>query len=135
MPVERFSETPWILPPRFPLQDAHRGVCRATTEPFEPPEQSQRELCNCGYARGRCDRFPEESADAVRFSILSENDAILRVIYVIERDFAPETHGLLEYSLTEARFMGAVPEPLTSQAGAFLASHFRRASPPVMRCS
>src|SRR5258708_1246936 len=104
MPVEHLNQDLWILPPRLPLNDAHRGVCRATSDPFKPAERSQRELCNCGYARGRCERFPADTAiDAVRFSITAERDGIVQLVYIMERDYAPAEHGLLEYSIAESR--------------------------------
>jgi hypothetical protein len=86
----------WIHAPRLPLIDPYRGVCRSG-EAFEPAEEIQREMCNCGYARGRCDRFLADSADAVRFSVVAENSSALRVLYVFEKDCAPLSHGVWEY--------------------------------------
>ena len=126
MPVDRLGDELWILPPRLPLNDAHRGVCRAASEPFEPPERSQRELCNCGYARGLCERFPESAVDAVRFSIASENEGIVQVVYVMEREHSPEAHGVLEYSVVESNWRGEVGEILAAQARAFLARYLER---------
>jgi hypothetical protein len=68
----------------------------------EPEETEQREICNTGYARGRCDRFPTDAeADAVRFS--SNRDGTL--VYILEKDHAPVRHGrvndLLERHLLE----------------------------------
>jgi len=127
MPADRLADDLWILPPRLPLNDAHRGVCRAAPEPYEPPERSQRELCNCGYARGRCERFPAaHPADAVRFSIAAEREGIVRLVYVMERDYSPASHGVLEYSIAEARVRGEISDLLAAQAQAFLASYLRR---------
>lgn len=127
MPVERDDQDLWILPPRLPLSDPWRGVCRAQAEPYDPPERAQRELCNCGYARGRCEHFPADTAaDAVRFSITTEQDGIVRLVYVVERDYSPAEHGLLEYSIAESRLDGQVSEVLAAQARAFLASYLRR---------
>ena len=129
MPVEHLNQDLWILPPRLPLNNAHRGICCAHGEPFEPPERSQRELCNCGYARGRCERFPGDTlADAVRFSITGEHDGVVQLIYVMERDYAPVEHGLLEYLIAESRLTNDVSEVLAAQARAFLAS-YRRSLP------
>jgi len=128
MPVERLDQDLWILPPRLPLSDAFRGVCHAHSEPFDPPERSLRELCNCGYARGRCERFPADTAaDAVRFSITGEQDGIVRLVYIVEHDYAPAEHGVLEYSIPESQLNGQVSDVLAAQARAFLASHLRRA--------
>jgi len=80
----------WLHAPRLTLIDEYRGICQAS-EPFEPNESAQREICNCGYARGRCERFPSESADAVRFSMAPDN----RIIYILERDHMPGAHGVV----------------------------------------
>jgi hypothetical protein len=73
------------------LGGAWSGFCAALAGgSFEPPESVQRELCNCGYARGKCAYFPEgDSADAVRFA--SQGD---RFIYILEKDHAPVAFGL-----------------------------------------
>jgi hypothetical protein len=71
-----------------------------------------RDLCNTGYARGRCDRFPAGAfADAVRFSRTADG----RLIYILEKDHAPVEHGEMD-AARDPR------EPLASQARAFLAS-------------
>jgi hypothetical protein len=129
MPSERLANEPWTLAPRLPLGDAYAGACHAHPAAiFEPPEARQRELCNCGYARGRCDRFPGDSAaDAVRFSITNDQDGRVRLVYVVEKEHAPAGHGTLEYILTEARLEGANTSDLLSrQALAFLESYLRR---------
>lgn len=89
------------------------GECHAAgsvaTVPLEP---LQRELCNSGYARGLCSRFPSAAAaDAVRFSPLPEG----RLLYILEKDHAPLEHGEID-AATDPR------EPLATQARAFLAS-------------
>jgi hypothetical protein len=109
-PVQRLSAGGWDPAPRLPLLEAWGGVCTAAFD-WTPPEAVQREVCNCGYARGRCDRFPVgQAADAVRFSVLGE-----RLIYVLERDHAPVEHGEID-PITDSR------EPLATQARAFLES-------------
>jgi hypothetical protein len=96
----------------LPLGDAWAGTCTAGCT-REPAESIQREICNSGYARGRCDHFPEkETADAVRFSISAGG----RLIYILEKDHAPIEHGEIDI-LTEPR------EPLASLARAFWESH------------
>jgi len=72
----------------LPLIDAWQGLC--TLGGSVPEETEQREVCNTGYARGRCSRFPENAeADAVRFSAGSDN----RIIWVLEKDHAPLRFG------------------------------------------
>lgn len=109
-PVRRLDPGGWDPAPRLPLVDAWSGVCTAAYD-WTPPEAIQRDVCNCGYARGRCDRFPSgEAPDALRFSLLSE-----RLIYVLEKDHAPVEHGEIN-PVTDPR------EPLASQARAFMES-------------
>jgi hypothetical protein len=48
-----------------------------------------RDLCNCGYARGRCTYFPEDGdADAVRFAAATPG-----IIFILEKDHAPLAFG------------------------------------------
>ncbi len=118
--------------PRLPLGDSYRGICKATPEGFEPPEPVQREVCNCGYARGRCERFPGASgADAVRFSVTGDRDGQIRLVYIFEKNHSPLDYGLLDYSLDETQRLPEVAAELpalllTLQARAFLQSYLRR---------
>jgi hypothetical protein len=136
MPVSRLDQSGWIHAPRLPLGDPFRGICHARPEqPFEPPESSLHELCNCGYARFRCDHFPPESvADAVRFSVASEDLTAVRLVYVMEKSHAPAQHGILEYAIGEARFVnGEAGSILNGQALAFIGSYFsRRLGPEII---
>ncbi len=129
MPSRRLEITGWVRPPRFPLGDPFGGACHAhPADIIEPPEAHQRELCNCGYARGRCDRFPGDgAADAVRFSITDETPAKVALVYVVEKDHAPAEHGTLEYAIDDARLEGPpISNVLMQQARAFLESYQRR---------
>jgi hypothetical protein len=128
LPVTRLDQNGWIHAPRLPLGDPYRGVCQSRPdEPFEPPE-SAHDLCNCGYARGRCDRFPAGTeSDAVRFSITSVEADLVRLTYVLEREHAPVDYGTLKYAIRESRLVDAPARPiLEKQAKAFLESHFDR---------
>jgi hypothetical protein len=129
VPSRRLEVSGWIRPPRFPLGDAFGGTCHARpTEVLEPPEPHQRELCNCGYAQGRCDRFPGgDSPDAVRLSVTEDTPARLSLVYVIEKDHVPVEHGTLEYAVADARLDGPViSDILAQQAQAFLESYLSR---------
>lgn len=125
MPVEFVAQEGWLHAPRLPLGGLYRGVCYARTEPFVPSESSRDDLCNCGYARGRCDRFPDGAADAVRFSALSDTGGRLRLIYIIEKNHAPAESGTLEYSLAEARLEVDPSRLLAVQGQAFVQSYLR----------
>jgi hypothetical protein len=117
------------------LGDQFGGACHAhPADIVEPPETHQRELCNCGYARTRCDRFPGGSAaDAVRFSVTDDTPTRLLVVYVLEKDHAPVEFGTLEYNVADAHLeeprniVGPrISEVLARQARAFLESYLRR---------
>jgi hypothetical protein len=127
-PSRRLEIAGWVRPPRFPLGGTFGGACHASpADVIEPPEAQQRELCNCGYARGRCDRFPGEgAADAVRFSVTEDTAKRLRVIYVIEKDHAPDRFGTLEYSIDDGRLDGPIGDILAQQVRAFLESYLGR---------
>jgi hypothetical protein len=113
----------------LPLGDAWTGVCHAVPgSPCQPDPASTRPLCNLGYARGRCDRFPSHSGpDAVRFTIQGDTGLSLHVYYVLERDHHPFAHGPLEYLLDTASFSHSpATESLDRQARAYIASYLRR---------
>ena len=129
MPSRRLEIAGWVRPPRFPLGDSFGGACHShPADIIEPPEAHQRELCNCGYARTRCDRFPGGSApDAVRFSVTDDTPNRLLVVYVIEKDHAPVEHGRLEYVIADARLDAPhISDVLVQQARAFLESYLSR---------
>jgi hypothetical protein len=115
----------------LPLGDSWAGSCRAVPDlPWQPEEAVLRPLCNLGYARGNCARFPShDGPDAFRFTISGDDGATVRIYYVVERDHHPFSHGPLEYSRTQGAFV-AMPadEMLTRQAAAYVESYFRRKS-------
>jgi hypothetical protein len=129
VPSRRLEIAGWVRPPRFPLGDPFGGACHAQpAEIVEPPEARQRELCNCGYARGRCDRFPGGSAaDAVRFSVTDDSPSRLLLVYVVEKDHAPAEFGTLQYAIDDARLEAPdISDILVQQARAFLESYLSR---------
>ncbi len=129
VPSRRLEVSGWVRPPRFPLGDPFGGACHARPgDILEPPEALQRELCNCGYARGRCERFPGGSApDAVRFSVTDDSPSRLLVVYVVEKDHAPAGHGTIEYAVDDARLEGpSITDILVQQVRAFLESYLSR---------
>ena len=129
MPVTRLDQNGWIHAPRLPLGDPCAGVCHARPEElFEPPEPSVQDLCNCGYAEGRCERFPATSAaDAVRFSVVSADADTVRLVYILERRHEPVEHGTLTYAIRQAGFVDTPPTAiLGAQARAFVTSHLDR---------
>jgi hypothetical protein len=91
----------------LPLGDAWEGVCRAMPDaPWDPDETTLLGMCNLGYARGACARFPaDDGPDAVRFSVVRDDGASLSLYYVLERDHHPLLHGPLEFSRVNASFV------------------------------
>ena len=111
-PARRLDGGGWDPAPRLPLGDAWAGECTAGCAE-QPAESTQREVCNCGYARGRCAHFPAAvEADAVRFSMGADG----RLIYIFEKDHAPLEYGEID-AATDPR------EPLASLARAFKESY------------
>lgn len=113
--------------PRWPLGAAYAGTCQACPEDiFEPPPQRQETLCNQGYARGICERFPPSAPfDAVRFSVLEVTAESSRFVWIMERDHAPAQFSAFEYDASLKR--PAAPELLgivDRQAEVFVLSHF-----------
>ena len=113
----------------LPLGDLWAGTCRALPgEGCEPEEAAVRPLCNLGYARGQCSRFPADSpdADAVRFTVRRDDGRSLHLYYVLERDHHPFGHGPLQYSMASAAFSQPLSALLLRQAEAYVASYLRR---------
>ena len=78
-PVARFETSSWVVPPRLPLGDPYSGECRAADTAFQPDETRLRQICNLGYGRSRCDRFPERAlTDAVRFHVAHDAGELIR---------------------------------------------------------
>jgi len=113
----------------LPLGASWAGTCRALPDhSCQPDEGVVRSLCNLGYARGVCARFPAgEGPDAVRFTISADDGECLRIFYVIERDHLPFSHGPMAYSLSRGAFDQPAPgEIISRQAQAYVASYLRR---------
>ena len=118
----------------LPLGDRWIGSCRAGAGPAAEPDTALLDsVCNFGYARGRCPRFPAEDPgpDAVRFAITKVGTPSLELLYVVEREHYPFAHGSLSYSLAAGRLLqdkeGAPPpEMVARQAAAYVKSYLRR---------
>ncbi len=113
----------------LPLGDFWAGHCRAAGNETAPPDPTcLRSLCNFGYARGNCPRFPDSAGpDAARFTIVADDESGVRIYYVLERDHLPFSHGPLDYSRSAREFRTAPPdEMLQRQAQAYVECYFRR---------
>src|SRR5262245_23863030 len=97
-PAERRTDSMAPRDVMLPLVDLWTGTCHAfADQPWQPDESRLRRLCNLGYARGVCDRFPSESpSDTVRFTISNDAGAAVHLYFVIERDHHPVAHGAIE---------------------------------------
>src|SRR5690242_18459010 len=112
----------------LPLGGLWAGMCEARPdESCRPEETAVRPLCNLGYARGQCSRFPAEDPgpDAVRFTIRRDEGRLVQLSYVLERNHHPFAHGSLEYSrdsegFTESPHSGGTAL-LSRQAEAYIA--------------
>ena len=92
-PVAIMAPARWTNPPRLSLLDAFDGVCEAGTDAGAPDDETLKECCNTGYARGRCERFPADAPwDAVRFTATGAGG----FRYVFEKDYAPAESGSVE---------------------------------------
>jgi hypothetical protein len=127
-PLERVPVATGKRMPPMPLGDSWSGVCRAAPAGDRPPDpHTVQQLCNFGYARGKCPHVPVDSPDAVRFGISHDRDGIVRIYWVVEKDHLPFAHGPLDYSRAEAGFPTAHPDSCVSQqAQAFVSSYLRR---------
>ena len=127
MPCPYFRPERRLGPPRsfVPLGDLWAGECAAEAAAVKPEGEALTSLCNLGYARGRCARFPENGgADAVRFALCGDRDGVLSLRFAVERDYLPLAHGTLVFSGGKV-----TPEPaplLRSQAEAYLESYLHR---------
>jgi len=111
----------------LPLGDSFLGVCLADPRQPVDPEESRLGLCNLGYARGECPRFPAEAADAVRFALSRDNQQSLQIYYVLERGHHPVEHGELTFLTGEQVLSPPILNPvLDRQAAAYAASYLRR---------
>ena len=96
-PLERIADPATARPPG-PLGDSWSGLCQAAPGGWTPDSDTARRLCNFGYARERCQRIPGGGADAVRFCVARDEDGVIRLQWVMEKDHLPFAHGALDYS-------------------------------------
>ncbi len=131
--MERFSDKAWATPPRLPLGDPYTGICAVDPmREWRPDDTTLRECCNRGYARKKCPRFPDDAGpDAVRFTVSREQNGLLKIHYVVEKDRRPLEHGPMEYSAETGQFKpGQFGGLLGRQAQAYVESYLRRKTQP-----
>ena len=108
MPTERLFEGAWIHPARLPLGSGWLGHCTAPGhEGVTPEAETLHQNCTLGYASS-CPRLPaQRDADAIRFSVLRENESRISLIYVFERNHEPAGHGNLEFRVQDRSCVNA----------------------------
>lgn len=141
MPSEKFVNGGWPHPARLPLASGWRGTCTAPGHEGELPSAEQlQDFCNLGYAQ-TCSRLPHDRAwDAVRFSIVSPRfaDAVsdasraatIRLHYVCERAHLPVNHDVLEFDVTQLRWVRRHPDARVQRmAECFLSEYLSHRKP------
>jgi hypothetical protein len=114
----------------LPLGDSWAGMCLAGPEsPAAPDDYSLHHICNLGYARGRCRRFPEADVpDAVRFALADAAGGAIQVRWSAERDHQPAAHGTLLFDRATGAIASSasLPAAVSRLAAAYIASYRRR---------
>lgn len=134
--VKPRSQTGGSRSAMLPLGDAWDGVCHVHPETaWEPDEITLLTLCNMGYARGCCARFPaDDGPDAARFTIARDGPDTIDIYYVLERNHHPWSHGPLRFSRAAGEFLGQpfpgqpASEATLRLARAYVESYLRRIS-------
>ncbi len=127
-PLEPRGGAPQGRETMLPLGGSWSGVCRAVAGgDCRPDERAMLSLCNLGYARGQCSRFPEgDGPDAARFTISHDDGERLHLYYVLERDHHPFAHGAIEYSRNGGAVAGSTAnDEVRRQASAYAESYLR----------
>jgi hypothetical protein len=97
MPTERAGDIAFPHPARLPLGSSWRGICSVAGHEQSVLDHKELEVCNLGYAKS-CYRLPKERAcDAVRFVVVSDSGNVISLQFVLETDYLPAAHGVLEY--------------------------------------
>ena len=81
----------------LPLGELWDGTCRAQpADPVAIHDAERTPLCNLGYARDACPRFPAgDNPDAVRFAMSLDSRGAENIRYVIESGHYPYRHGVI----------------------------------------
>jgi len=112
-----------------PLGDFYRGECRTQTEVHFPDDESLF-LCNLGYARQECSRFPAGSpVDQTRFAVADETPPTLLIRVVQEGGCRPLGSVTLEFDADRQVWTTTHGDPIIQrQAEAYLEAYLRRIS-------
>ena len=132
--TEKFAERRWLAHPQVPLGDPYDGECHARQDGYRPGDEELRNLCNLGYVRKTCPRFPQDAGpDAVRFSVSRDEQQRIVIRYVQERDHRPWEHGWLEYHVREQKFVQPHANRIVNRlAEAYAEAYLRRRMAPKL---
>lgn len=87
---------------RFPLLFEFEGACGSTTP--KGGDQQHLQICNLGYAKGRCSRFPDDfPVSAVRFHVTAKTAQVLSVLVLEEADHWPYFSYPIKFLIAEGR--------------------------------
>ena len=121
LPTSSLGELSAIAPP---LGDLLAGNCAADPSAVIETDILRR-CCNFGYARDHCERAAQADADAARFMIQGERDAVVQVAWALEKDHHPVAVGVIEVGdLAEAEPSG---DALLAQARSCARTYRRQA--------
>src|SRR5262249_14584066 len=97
---------------RLPLGSGWTGHCTAPGhEGITPELEILQQECSLGYASS-CGRVPiQREADAVRFSVQTESESRISIVYVVERNHQPAGHGNLDFRLKDRSCVNAHHDP------------------------
>jgi hypothetical protein len=129
IPTERADDISFPHPTRLPLGSSWRGRCAAPGHEQTVLDNKELEGCNLGYAQS-CARLPKERAcDAVRFVIAKEAGETVSVQYVLETEYLPSEHGVLNFDQRSGSWISAHPDQrIQRKAECFLQSYLGRKS-------
>ena len=116
------AEAAWL-----PLGGRWLGQCLAEAETAWNPDERLLGICNLGYARGRCLRFPQSKRpDAVRFAVRGDDGGALRISYVVESGHLPFDLGDLRIERAGEPGNPTNTSPLLGRQAACYADSYRR---------
>jgi hypothetical protein len=106
MPTRKADNGVWLHPSRLPLGCGWEGYCTAPGYDGVIPEAERlQQECSLGYSSS-CPRLPADRAwDAIRFVVARENESLIQLVYVCEKNHLPAEHGNLEYRVQDAQWV------------------------------
>jgi hypothetical protein len=109
---------------RLPLIREYGGHCARQDRSVEVNDRR----CNQGYAREGCNFFPnEEKNRANRYSLLSQDERELQLLFISEEEYAPAAARTLHFSIVQDCVVESDLDPCVSaQAAAFCRSYIKR---------